>query len=76
MYTNPASTDAGEFVLSGGACFVARRLQLSAVAVLLCILWPGAVHLDKARFFLFCLIRTRTAYCVNEARVPQLLLYQ
>ena len=37
--TNLASTEAGELGLTRGKCFVARRLELAAVAVLLCFWW-------------------------------------
>ena len=33
--TNPGSTEAGEYGLTRGACFVARRLEVVAVAGLL-----------------------------------------
>ena len=37
--TNPASMEAGEYWLSRGTCFVARRLEVVAVAGLLWISW-------------------------------------
>ena len=37
--TNPGSTEAGEYGLTRGTCFVARRLEVVAVAGLLCIWW-------------------------------------
>ena len=37
--TNPGSTEAGEYGLTRGTCFVARRLEVVAVAGLLWISW-------------------------------------
>ena len=37
--TNPGSLEAGECGLTRGTCFVARRLEVVAVAELLWILW-------------------------------------
>ena len=37
--TNPGSMDGGEYGLTRGTCFVARRLEVVAVAGLLWISW-------------------------------------
>ena len=37
--TNPGSMEAGEYGLTRGTCFVARRLEVVAVAGLLWISW-------------------------------------
>ena len=61
---------AGEYGLTRGTCFVARRLEVVAVAELLWISW---CVLDGAKFFLifffptFFLLRTHTACCKYEA---------
>ena len=39
IYTNPGSMEAGEYGLTRGTCFVARRLEVIAVAGLLWISW-------------------------------------
>ena len=48
--TNPGSMVAGEYGLTRGTCFVARRLELVAVAGLLWISW---CVLGAADFFVF-----------------------
>ena len=39
MFTNPGSMEAGEYGLTRGTCFVARRLEVVAVAGMLWISW-------------------------------------
>ena len=52
--TNPGSMEAGEYGLTRGTCFVARRLEVVAVAGLLWISWCvlGAAGFISC-FFLF-----------------------
>ena len=40
-YANPGSMEAGKYGLTRGMCFVARRLEVVAVAGLLWISWCG-----------------------------------
>ena len=67
---------AGEYGLTRGMCFVARRLDVVAVAGLPWILW---CVLGGAVFFVFrfsCFfLRTHTACCKYEAALPHLPLY-
>ena len=49
--TNPGSMEAGEYGLTRGTCFVARRLDVVAVTRLLWISW---CVLGAAFFFRFC----------------------
>ena len=61
--------EAGEYGQTRVICFVARRLEVVAVAGLLWISWCA---LDGANFFLFFfsdffLLRTHTACCKYEA---------
>ena len=53
--TNPASMEAGEYGLMRGTCFVARRLEVVAVAGLLWISWCvlGAAVFFRVFFFDF-----------------------
>ena len=48
--TNPGSMEAGEYGLTRGTCFVARRLEVVAVVGLLWISW---CVLGGADFFVF-----------------------
>ena len=71
--------EAGEYGLTHGTRFVARRLEVVAVAGMLWISW---CVLGGADFFVFCfffvfffLLRTHTAYCKYEAALPHLSLY-
>ena len=69
--------EAGEYELTRGTCFVARRLELVAVAGLLWLSW---CVLDGADFsviyiFSFFFLRTHTVYCKYEAALPRLPLY-
>ena len=74
--TNPGSMEAGEYGLTRGTCFVARRVELVAVAGLLWISWCvlGAAGF---RVFLpiFIFLRTYTACCKYEAALPHIPLY-
>ena len=69
--------EAGEYGLTRGTCFVARRLEVVAVAGLLwnswCV-WGGA---DFLVFFFpfFFAFQTHTACCKYEALLPHLPLY-
>ena len=76
--------EAGEYGLTRGTCFVARRLQVVAVAGLLWISWCvlGGVDFfgDLRCFLCFVLffsnfVRTRPAACTYEAALPHLPLY-
>ena len=50
IFTNPGSMEAGGYGLARGTCFVARRLEVVAVAGLLWISW---CVLGAAGFFSF-----------------------
>ena len=65
---------AGKYRLTRGTCFVARRLEVVAVAELLWISWSdmGAVGFRVSLSFSF--LRTHTACCKYEAASPHLLL--
>ena len=69
--------EADEYRLTRGTCFVARRLEMIAVAGLLWISWCVLGGVD---FFVFCffqlffLLRTRTDYCKYYAALPHLPL--
>ena len=67
--------EAGEYGLTRGTCFVARRLDVVAVAGLLWISWCGlggaGIREFFFRFFSFEL-RTLTAACKYEAAWPPL----
>ena len=63
--TNPGSMGAGEYGLTRGKCFVARRLELVALAGLLWISW--CVFGGTGFFCLFFFLRTHTIYCKYEA---------
>ena len=67
--TNPGSMEADEYWLTRGTCFVARRLEVVAVAGLLWISW---CVLGGADFFF---LRTHTAYCKYKATLPHVPLY-
>ena len=51
--TNPGSMEAGEYGLTRGTCFVARRLEVVAVAGLLWISWCVLSGVDFFPCFLF-----------------------
>ena len=63
--------EAGEYGLTRGTCFVARRLEVVAVAGLLWISWC----VSGAAGFRFFSLRTHTACCKNEAALPHLTTY-
>ena len=76
--TNPGSMEEEcKYGLPSGTCFTARRLEVVAVAGLLCIyfvvyfLVSGGISF----FFSFSLIRTHAAYCKYEATLPHVTLY-
>ena len=74
--TNPGPIEAGEYELMHGTCFVARRLEVVAVAELLWISWYVLGGADFfVLFFSFFFARTHTACCKDEAPLPHLPLY-
>ena len=79
MFTNPGSMEAGEYGLTRGTCFVARRLEVVAVAGLLWISWcvSGGADLFFVFLFLFFFISSNahTACCRYEAPFPRLPPY-
>ena len=66
-----------EYGLPSGTCFIARRLEVVAVAGLLwiyfvvCFLVSGGISF----IILVSLLRTHTAYCKCEATLPHVPLY-
>ena len=76
-FHNPGSMEAGEYGLTRGTCFVARRLELVAVAGLLWLSWCvlGGADFFGFLFFIFYFVRTHTAWCKYEAALPHLPLY-
>ena len=77
--TNPGSMEAGEYGLTRGTCFVARRLEVVAVAGLLsissCVLGAADFFVFFFGFDFFFLVRTHAACCKYEAALPHLPLY-
>ena len=75
--TNPESMEAGEYGLTRGTCFVARRLEVVAVAGLLwisrCVL--GGANFSCNRFFGGGVVHTHTACRKYEDALPDLPLY-
>ena len=71
--TNPRSMEAGEYGLTRGTCFVARRLEVVAVAELLwisrCVLGAAGLRVFFSVFFF--LERTRSAASMR----PPCLIY-
>ena len=68
----------GEYGLTSGTWFTARRLEVIAVAGLLWIYFVVcifSVRWDFVFFFSFSLFRTHTAYCKYEATLPHVPLY-
>ena len=63
--TNPGSTEAGEYGLTRGTCFVAHRLEVVAIAGLLLVSWCvlGGTGLFRVFFrgYFFFFERTRPA---------------
>ena len=76
--TIPVSMEAGEYGLTRGTCFFARRLEVVAVAGLLWISWcvlDGAIIFLIFFFPTFFLLRTHTACCKYEAASCLIYLY-
>ena len=70
--TNPGFMEAGEYGLTRGACFVARRLEVVAVAGLLWISWcvlGAAFFLFLVFLFLFFFERTQPAASMRPPRL-------
>ena len=68
--TNPESMEAGEYGLTRGTCFVARRLEVVAVAGLLwisCVFWVRRIFpcFFFSRFYFF-FERTRPAASMRQ----------
>ena len=61
--TNPGSMEAGEYGLTRGTCFVARRLEVVAVAGLLWVSW---CVLGAARFLFFSRFVSSNAHSLLE----------
>ena len=70
--TRDQYVEAGECGRRRGTCFIARRLEVVAVAGLLWISW---CVLGAAGFFCFFFLRTHTACCKYEAALLHLPLY-
>ena len=68
--TNPGSMEAGEHGLTRGTCFVARRLEVVAIAGLLWISWC-VLGAAGYRFFFVFFLRTHTSCCKYEAALAQ-----
>ena len=68
--------ETGEYGLTRGTCFIARRLEVVAVAGLLwtawCVLGAAGFRVFFCRFFF---LRTHTACCKYEAALPHFPLY-
>ena len=60
--TNPGPMEAGEYRLTRGTCFVARRLELVAVAGLLWISWCVLAAADFFVFFFFDFLFSSNAH--------------
>ena len=73
--TNPGYMEAGEYGLTRGTCFVARRLEVVAVAGLLWISWCvlGGADFFVFFFFAFCFFFERTRRAVSMR--PPCLIY-
>ena len=70
--TKPGSMEAGEYGLTRGACFVARRLEVVVIAGLLWISWCVWVRRDFGEVFRFFFFeRTRSAASMR----PPCLIY-
>ena len=68
--------EAGVYGLTRGMCFVARRLEVVAIAGLLRISWCALGGADFFFFFFpFSIFRTHTAYSKYEATLPHLHLH-
>ena len=74
--TNPGTMEAGEYGLTHGTCFDARRLQVVAVAGLLWISWCVWVgRIFACYYYYYFSLRTHTACSKYEAPLPHLPLY-
>ena len=75
--TNPGPMEASEYGLTRGTCFVARRLEVLAVAGLLWIPWCilGGAEFSVFFFSICFFLRTYTACCIYEAALPHSPLY-
>ena len=74
--TNPGCLEAGEYGLTRGTCFVARRLEVVVVAGMLRISWCVSGGADFFVFFsIYFFLRTHTACCKFEAVLSNLALY-
>ena len=66
--------EGGEYGLTRGTCFVARLIEVIAVAGLLWISCVFRVRRDFRAFFSFFFLRMHTACCKYEADMPHLPL--
>ena len=77
---NPGSLESGEYGLTRGTCFVARRLEVVAVAGLLWIsffFWGGAISSSFFLFDFFFNFFERTRLLQVRMRLPCLIyLYE
>ena len=73
--TNPGSMEAGEYGLTRGTWFVARRREVVAVTGLLWISWCVLGAAGFRVFFSFSFLRRHTACCTYEAALPHIPLY-
>ena len=72
--TNPGSMEAGDYGLTLGTSFVARRLKVVTVAGLLWISWCVSGAAGFRFFFLAFFLRTHTACCKYDAALPLIYL--
>ena len=70
--TNQGSMDAREYGLTRGTRFVARCLEVVAVAGLMWVSW---YVFSRAGFCVFFFLRTHTACCKYEGTLPHFPLY-
>ena len=68
--------EAGEYGLTRGACFIARRPEVVAVAGLLWISWCVLGEAGLGVLFFIAFIRTPTACWKYEAALPHLPLHE
>ena len=67
--------EAREYGLTRRTCFVARRLEVVAVAGLLWFSWCVSVRCDFVFLFPCLFLRKHTACCKYDATLPHLPLY-
>ena len=72
--TDPGSMEAGAYGLTRGTYFVARGLEVVAVAGLLWISWC-VLGVAGFRFFVVFFLRTDTTCCKYETALPHLPSY-